>query len=190
MTTEKNTSQAPGQRAARAPGLASLLSIAADLHWMARRYVDGRQSCATGLFNEHTRALLALGAKLNPTADGTIWARDAMGRSFDGLSADEAAMGGAVDPWPARSDEELAVARKELREARETASRLAAGNARALAVLDNYYDGPETRGGDAIARAMRELENAPHVPSEPRRDDDPVHDVRDDCSPEGLEVRP
>ena len=70
-----------------------LREIAKDLHWMARRYADRRQSYATGTFNAHTRALLAMGVDLNPTADGTIWARDQGGRAFDGLTDDEAALG-------------------------------------------------------------------------------------------------
>lgn len=73
-----------------------LRNVVVDLHWMARRYVDGRQSYATGLFNEHTRALVALGIPLNPTGDGTIWARDGGGRGFDGLTDAEAAEGGPL----------------------------------------------------------------------------------------------
>lgn len=70
-----------------------LRRIVQDLHWMARRYCDGRQTYATGVFNTHTRALLAPGIPLNPSTDGTIWARDAMGRAYDGLSEAEAVMG-------------------------------------------------------------------------------------------------
>lgn len=72
--------------------LTNLKAIVIDLHWMARRYVDGRQSYATSTFNEHTRALIAMGLKLN-TNDGTIWARDRMGRAYDGLSKEEASLG-------------------------------------------------------------------------------------------------
>jgi hypothetical protein len=36
----------------------------ATLHWMARRYADGRQSTATSTFNEITRRLLAAGVEL------------------------------------------------------------------------------------------------------------------------------
>lgn len=53
-----------------------LRRIVADLHWMARRYAHGRSSYAVGLLNDHTRALLGLGVKLNPTGDNTIWATD------------------------------------------------------------------------------------------------------------------
>jgi len=69
----------------------SLRAYALDLRWMARRYADGRSSYAPSLFNRITRGLLGLGIKLNPTADGTIWARDGMGRRYDGLTDEEAA---------------------------------------------------------------------------------------------------
>jgi hypothetical protein len=71
----------------------TLRYIVADLHWMARRYCDGRMTYSTRTFNDHTRALLAMGVPLNPTGDRTIWAKDGMGRAFDGLSDEEAAMG-------------------------------------------------------------------------------------------------
>lgn len=70
---------------------AALEAVVRDLHWMARRYVDGRSSYAPGLFNDHVRTLQRLGIELNPTGDGTIWARDAMGRAFDGLTDEQAA---------------------------------------------------------------------------------------------------
>lgn len=61
---------------------------------MARRYADHRSSFAPRTYNEHTRTLLMIGLRLNPTGDGTIWARDQGGRAFDGLTDDEAAQGG------------------------------------------------------------------------------------------------
>ena len=67
--------------------------IIQDLHWMARRYADGRSTYAPGLLNEHTRDLLKYGFTLNPTADETIWARSPLGRGHDGLSDLEAAQG-------------------------------------------------------------------------------------------------
>lgn len=70
-----------------------LKNMCQELHWMARRYADGRRSYATCLFNDLTRILLHQGIDLNPTADGTIWARDGMGREFDKLTDEEAAMG-------------------------------------------------------------------------------------------------
>src|SRR5690606_41919010 len=73
--------------------LEALRRIVVDLHWRARRYVDGRTSYATRLFNDHTRALVALGVELNRTSDGTIWARDGMGRAYDGLPEAHAAPG-------------------------------------------------------------------------------------------------
>lgn len=79
---------------------ATLRAIARDLHWMARRYADGRMTYAASTVNEHTRTLLALGVKLNPTGDGTIWARDGMGRAYDHLSDEEAAQGRPYDYVP------------------------------------------------------------------------------------------
>lgn len=70
-----------------------LREVAKDLHWLARRYADGRSSYATSLHNDHTRTLLSLGVPLNPTGDGTLWARDRDGRAYDGLTDEEAAQG-------------------------------------------------------------------------------------------------
>ena len=70
-----------------------LEEIITDLHWMARRYADGRSSYAPGMFNSHTRRLLKMGVRLNRTGDDTIWARDAMGRAYDGLTDKEASLG-------------------------------------------------------------------------------------------------
>ena len=64
-----------------------------DLHWMARRYADGSRTYATSMFNERTRQLLRIGVKLDPKADYIIWARDGMGRKFDGLTDAEATPG-------------------------------------------------------------------------------------------------
>jgi len=93
--------------------LETLRRIVKDFHWMARRYADGRQTYATRMFNDHTRDLLKRGIKLNPTADGTIWARDAGGRSFDGLSDVEAALG-ETPLWEHRVNEEISKLREEL----------------------------------------------------------------------------
>jgi len=60
-------------------GTEALLRVAHDLHWMSRRYADGRRSYAVGMFNDHTRSLLGLGVVLNPTGDGTLWAADGDG---------------------------------------------------------------------------------------------------------------
>jgi hypothetical protein len=73
--------------------IAALEYAALKLHWMARRYADGRQSYAVGMFNDITRDLLDLVIKLNPTADGTIWAKDGMGKGYDGLTEAEAQNG-------------------------------------------------------------------------------------------------
>lgn len=80
------------------------VELVRDLHWMARRYADGRASYATSTFNGHTRTLLALGVSLNLTGDETIWARDAMGRGCDHLTGDEAAMGRTPDWWHTEPD--------------------------------------------------------------------------------------
>jgi hypothetical protein len=72
--------------------------IVRDLHWMARRYADGRSTYAPGLFNEHTQALLDMNVALDGGgSDKTIWARDGMGRAYDGLT-DEQAAGAALSP--------------------------------------------------------------------------------------------
>jgi hypothetical protein len=67
-----------------------------QLHWMARRYADGRQSSACHSHNDVTRRLLALGVPVGKI-DQTPWARDAGGRRYDGLSDEEAALGREVD---------------------------------------------------------------------------------------------
>lgn len=72
--------------------LEALKRHATNLHWMARRYADGRMSYVTGLFNDITRYLLVIGCELKPD-DGTIWARDGHGRAFDGLTDEETNMG-------------------------------------------------------------------------------------------------
>jgi len=64
-----------------------------DLHWMARRYADNRISYVTDLFNTHTRTLLSLDVSLDATEDKIIWARDGLGRNYDGLSEQEAIPG-------------------------------------------------------------------------------------------------
>ena len=76
---------------------ARLRAIAVHLHWMARRYADGRQSYATSLHNENTRALLEMGVPLNATGDRTLWARDSAGRAYDGLTEEEAVQGRKPD---------------------------------------------------------------------------------------------
>jgi hypothetical protein len=72
------------------------LGDARTLHWMARRYADGRQSTSPWSFNRLTRGLLAVGICRPPEdhPDKTVWARDGSGeREFDGLTPDEAALG-------------------------------------------------------------------------------------------------
>jgi len=98
--------------------------VAGDLHWMARRYADGRQSYATGLFNDCTRALLKMGVKLNATGDGTIWARDAGGRAFDGLTNEEAALGWQPDWTHDGKERENERLRAELAAERERSEKM------------------------------------------------------------------
>ena len=62
------------------------LSIIHDLHWMARRYADGRSSYAPGLLNERANDAIALGAVLKEP----LYARDGMGRMYDKLTAEQA----------------------------------------------------------------------------------------------------
>lgn len=95
--------------------LIQLTKDVVDLHWMARRYADGRQSYSTAMFNEITRRILRAGIKLNPTGDGTIWARDAMGRGFDRLSDEEAAQGRPLGRWDVWHEDELAQTRAALK---------------------------------------------------------------------------
>ena len=64
-----------------------------DFHWMARRYADGSRTYVTSMFNDRTRQLLRMGVKLSASADYIIWARDGMGRGFDGLTDAEATPG-------------------------------------------------------------------------------------------------
>lgn len=71
---------------------AHLREVIEKIWWMARRYADGRQTYATGLFNDSIREAQALGCELKPDL-GTFWARDRDGRSCDGLSEADAAMG-------------------------------------------------------------------------------------------------
>jgi hypothetical protein len=59
-----------------------LETIIYDLHWMARRYADGRSSYAPGLLNRHVNELLEMGFNFKKP----LYARDGMGRNFDGLT--------------------------------------------------------------------------------------------------------
>lgn len=61
--------------------------IIRDLHWMARRYADMRSSYAPSLLNRHVKDLLEFGYELREP----LFARDGMGRSFDGLTDEQLA---------------------------------------------------------------------------------------------------
>lgn len=65
-----------------------LIEIINELHWMARRYADGRSTYAPVTFNECTRKLLKRGIKLNKP-DKVLFATDGMGRNYDRLSEKE-----------------------------------------------------------------------------------------------------
>lgn len=93
----------------------TLKKIVTELHWMARRYADGRQSYVTYSFNEQTRLLQAMGVELKETADETVWARDSMGRSYDGLTPKEASQGKQVAEWKEWEDEEVVRLREALK---------------------------------------------------------------------------
>ena len=64
--------------------IATLRNIIRDFHWMARRYADGRSSYAPGMFNRHVQALINLDFEFADNAPR--FARDGMGRDFDGLT--------------------------------------------------------------------------------------------------------
>ena len=82
-----------------------LRRIVGDLHWMARRYADGRATYVTWMFNEATRVLLKLDVDLKMfDVDGTIWARDHHGRTYDGLNDEEAALGCEPDFLRSRAE--------------------------------------------------------------------------------------
>ena len=64
---------------------AALSTATVEFHWMARRYCDGRMSASVSHFNQLVRELLVAGCVLHEPR----FARDGMGRSFDGLTDDE-----------------------------------------------------------------------------------------------------
>lgn len=71
-----------------------LNEIIRDLHWMARRYADGRSSYAPTLVNRHAKDLIEMGYDLK----SPLFARDGMGRAFDGLT--EAEVSAAEEDMP------------------------------------------------------------------------------------------
>jgi hypothetical protein len=73
---------------------ANIKNAVRDIHWMARRYADGRCSYAPGMFNGRVRDLMAAGFELGQP----LFARDGMGRAFDGLTEEEVA--GAEEDMP------------------------------------------------------------------------------------------
>lgn len=63
-----------------------------SLHWMSRRYADGRSTVAPSTHNRAVRLMLDLGLPVNKS-DGIIWARDGMGRDYDNLTDEQATEG-------------------------------------------------------------------------------------------------
>lgn len=76
----------------------ALEAIVRDFHWLARRYVDGRCSYVTGMFNDRTRSLLVWGVELHQP-DETPWARDGQGPAYCGLTAEDFALGKPFEKW-------------------------------------------------------------------------------------------
>jgi hypothetical protein len=94
-----------------------LMRIAIDLHWMARRYADGRCTYAPGMVNNAVRTLLMFGAELNISGDQTPWARDGMGPGYSGLSKEEYELGLPIEEWSKIViPEEMAAMAKEIEE--------------------------------------------------------------------------
>ena len=100
---------APSELARLRAENARLRSIALDLQPCARRYADERRTYVPGMVNDATRYLLSIGLPVNPCGERIIWARDGMGRAYDGLTDAQAtpgtpeAMGGQPPPdpeWP------------------------------------------------------------------------------------------
>lgn len=126
--------------------IGTLRRIAVDLHWMARRYAEGRSSYATSLFNDHTRTLLRFGIEPNIHGDGTPWARDAMGPGYSALSAEEYAQGGPLHGWQLRVvPEEVARLRTENAALRVQVARDAPIVEMAAILADRYRAEEEAR---------------------------------------------
>jgi hypothetical protein len=62
-----------------------------------------------------TRLLQAMGVELKQSADESVWARDAMGRQYDGLTEKEASVGSPVSEWKTWDDAEVERLRSALR---------------------------------------------------------------------------
>jgi len=84
----------------------TLREIAVNLHWMARRYADGRMTYAPGMVNNAVRQLQAMGVKLNICGECTPWARDGMGPGYSGISREEYEMGEPLDGWNSAANTE------------------------------------------------------------------------------------
>ena len=89
--------------------LRAVLAAAEKLHPWSRRYCDMRMTYAPGEHNDATRTLLKLGADLHD-GDGTLYARDGMGRLYDGLTDAEAAVRPELDRWERWSNARLIAA--------------------------------------------------------------------------------
>ena len=76
----------------RCMGCAERNMIIEDIHWMARRYADNRKTYAVAMVNDVVKWMLQNKLKVN-NSDNIIWARDGMGRLYDGLSPSQATEG-------------------------------------------------------------------------------------------------
>lgn len=80
-------------RKKKCAGCADREEIIVDLHWMARRYADERMTYAPGIVNRATNWMIANGIMPNCCYEGSIWARDGMGRDYDKLTDAQATPG-------------------------------------------------------------------------------------------------
>ena len=68
----------------------ALERIVTDIHWMAKRYADGRNTYAPSMFNRAMRIALRLGITLQPDPiDGHLFARDRMGDGYSEITDED-----------------------------------------------------------------------------------------------------
>ena len=132
-----------------------LKSLIHNLHWMARRYADMRSSYAPSLLNGHVRDLLKWGYELREP----LFARDGMGRSFDGLSDKEVAA--AEEDMPRGMQQVVAEQEARLTEFRnaviEECAKAAEADNSFLTLQDFGLQSAVTQKGQNIAEAIRAL---------------------------------
>jgi hypothetical protein len=90
-----------------------------NFHRCGRRYLDGKSTDDIMEFNKYVRQLKEMRILFDVKGDGTIWARDSNGRTYDALSDKEALEGGHPSKIDRslRSKEELETANGILKEA-------------------------------------------------------------------------